>query len=434
MYEPCKAPPFLASCWLFALLFVHAISFSQTKRVALLDKVDKNPFLIGTHFGRPVRNFNTENFDKKFIHFDISVLKLLDSSQYSLFFAKTKKKLPVVDKSVELYFLVGLDVNNKLHLVIDTNFNKEFLDDKEYIFPATKKEFEDSLAKHSMLTDLEVNLSRFNINKRVHLTVVPFRLSPFVLKSNNPFADTTRFAFEATGYKFGTLIVNSKPIFIYAYNSSAGINYKDNKETRVIISDTIILGTLKREDKILKIGDSSVINGEILKIENISNWGDSITITLLGKVKKTFYTQNIKILSGKTDIITAKPITSSFLKDKTTLLDFWGTWCGPCVGLTDTIKALYKNFISPRKDHFALIGVALDDSIGASKKYLENKEVPWLNIFQQANGSQPVINKFKVSTYPTFILLNAKGEIIARETGVAGFYKVAQLLARTSTW
>lgn len=98
------------------------------------------------------------------------------------------------------------------------------------------------------------------------------------------------------------------------------------------------------------------------------------------------------------------------------LLDFWGHWCGPCIKAMPKMKALHAQYTKS----LAIIGIAMEDASDAAlwKQAIRKHEVPGLQLseLQQANG--PVISGYNVTAFPTYMLLDRKGVVIARSNDV----------------
>jgi len=109
------------------------------------------------------------------------------------------------------------------------------------------------------------------------------------------------------------------------------------------------------------------------------------------------------------------------LKGKVVLLDFWGTWCTPCVesvpGLRDLNKKLAK------ESSFVMISVSSDGDEDKWKDFIAKEKMVWV---QYLDRDRKVQRAFRVSAFPTYILLDSDGVIRYRSTGMS-FAKEASL-------
>ena len=107
-------------------------------------------------------------------------------------------------------------------------------------------------------------------------------------------------------------------------------------------------------------------------------------------------------------------------------MEFWGTWCGPCMQLHDSII----NFIQEHNYKIQYMGIAYDEDTIRVKNYLQNSPLLQRQIFvsQNDNNPQNLVDKFRIQNFPGFILLNAKGKIIFRDYGINGFNQLKKFI------
>jgi thiol-disulfide isomerase/thioredoxin len=95
----------------------------------------------------------------------------------------------------------------------------------------------------------------------------------------------------------------------------------------------------------------------------------------------------------------------SEFRGKYLLLDFWATWCGPCVAEIPFLKAAYDRF---KDRNFAILGINGDEDPAPAKKLVAERGVEWP---QATLGSTK--NRLTVYAFPTTILLDPAGKIIS---------------------
>ncbi len=98
------------------------------------------------------------------------------------------------------------------------------------------------------------------------------------------------------------------------------------------------------------------------------------------------------------------------LAGKTVLIDFWGSWCQPCVASTPGLIRLRRKFVG---QPVVFLGIAQDQE-DTWTRYLERNAMDWP---QYLDSSNRVLRLFNVHTYPTYVILDGDGVMRARRSG-----------------
>lgn len=98
-------------------------------------------------------------------------------------------------------------------------------------------------------------------------------------------------------------------------------------------------------------------------------------------------------------------IQRSAFRGKTVLLDFWATWCRPCIEQMPALARLYQE---AKDQGLILIGINRDESAEKASAYLKKEKFDWPNIF---DGTQEIHRKFKAEAIPSVILIDPQGII-----------------------
>jgi thiol-disulfide isomerase/thioredoxin len=88
--------------------------------------------------------------------------------------------------------------------------------------------------------------------------------------------------------------------------------------------------------------------------------------------------------------------------DKWTLLDFWGTWCVPCVAEMPKLQKFSREY----KSELDVLAVAYKDTKGSVRNFMEKHSYT----FQAGLAEDELINLFNVTAYPTKILISPGGK------------------------
>ena len=87
------------------------------------------------------------------------------------------------------------------------------------------------------------------------------------------------------------------------------------------------------------------------------------------------------------------------------LLDFWATWCGPCIAEMPNVKATYAKY---KNQKFEIIGISLDNSTAPLEAYIASEGLTWRQYWD--NGGK-ISNMYNVRAIPSTFLIDGAGII-----------------------
>lgn len=97
-------------------------------------------------------------------------------------------------------------------------------------------------------------------------------------------------------------------------------------------------------------------------------------------------------------------------RGKVVVMDFWATWCGPCVSTMPEMKKIYEKYKS-RKD-FVMVGVSLDHYREKLVKFCEEREISWPQIFEaDRSWDNRVGRAFEVNAIPSVWVIDKEGNV-----------------------
>ncbi len=137
--------------------------------------------------------------------------------------------------------------------------------------------------------------------------------------------------------------------------------------------------------------------------------------------------EKYKEISGLTSP-DGQEITLSSVVDanKYTLLDFWASWCPPCMAELPYLKAAYDEY---HPAGFEIYGVSYDDDGAAWRSTIANEGMNWVHVSALKGWECPTQALYGVNSIPRNLLIDSKGTVVAENLrGDALAAKLAELL------
>ena len=115
-------------------------------------------------------------------------------------------------------------------------------------------------------------------------------------------------------------------------------------------------------------------------------------------------------------LLSGEPFDPSTLKGKVVLVDFWATWCAPCIAELPNVLRNYKKY---HDKGFEVVGISFDDDPDEVKKFVEERHIPWPILMgedEKTRGWQhPLADYYGIVGIPTAILIGRDGKVVALE-------------------
>jgi thiol-disulfide isomerase/thioredoxin len=110
-------------------------------------------------------------------------------------------------------------------------------------------------------------------------------------------------------------------------------------------------------------------------------------------------------------LMNGEEFSLSNLRGQYVLLEFWGSWCGPCRQENPLIVQLYQRY---REEAFTVVSIGIETSADRWKRAIQYDGLEWdYHIGQFNNFKSEIAQLYGVRQLPTKYLIDPKGQIIA---------------------
>ena len=155
------------------------------------------------------------------------------------------------------------------------------------------------------------------------------------------------------------------------------------------------------------------------------NGPDQIAQRAKGQLK------NIEAMGKPVEIaftaIDGRQIDATKMKGKVVLVDFWATWCGPCIAELPDVKKAYAKY---NNKGLEIIGISLDHSKNKLTKFIAKEEIPWPQQFDGQGWENKFALKYGIRGIPTMWLIDKQGKLVDKNARTMLDSKIEKLLKK----
>lgn len=109
------------------------------------------------------------------------------------------------------------------------------------------------------------------------------------------------------------------------------------------------------------------------------------------------------------DLLTGEELKLESFRGKVVIIDYWATWCMPCVAEIPNVKRVYEKY---RESGVEVISISLDNNLQTCKNMIEKKGMNWRHIGDGAGWKSKLATRHGIHSIPAVFVLDREGKVI----------------------
>ncbi len=339
-------------------------------------------------------------------------------------------------KKQKVYIYVGLnEERTEKYVIVDCNNDLDFGDEKLYTFSLKDYDIPSySPEQYALCPEIKVKMS---FRDCPDCCIIDLVVNPFYSdKSESNYDSKDQYYLDigvfTNFYQQGILDIGGKKIYINESKStdfSLPCPYEPINASSAYrfyqLEDTI-------SPQSYSLGDTLSLVGRKIHIRAFDNnrlYLDEIGAAL-DSSRVGAYLPDLYSLGLSDDVIVH---LNSLMKDKYVFIDFWGSWCGPCIAAIPALKEFYNRV--KERDDVLVLGIALEHEkdIDKLKKIIRENNVEWMNVWnnfftRKSLGS--VHGKLRIDTFPTYMIIDKEGKIVYKDESIYKAQEAVELFMK----
>ena len=373
---------------------------------------------------------STLNTDRKKFYYGLFKNGFINNSDYvTLKIDSISEKAKPKQKQL---LVASIFTDQEQVLIVDDNNNQDFSDDRKVTFDKSFRFLANDTNKINALPIYNFNYwykknqQIINLNRKV--IIYPFTNPNYFESTDSEIYKRSGINIEFKDYWDGEINLDGQKYDIAIQGHYDPYLYILIKPDSIAFSKVNFIYNANFN---YKLKDTVKIADKIYVIDSITNDISKLVLKRIKNKSKVFghrlgqTLKNIELegLSGE------KLNIYNITKQKNyTLLDFWGTWCKPCRELTPDLVKLQQEHSSD----LSIISIAFDKKKESVKNYIVKNKMNWTHAYVKRdfkNRNAPnILNKLRITEYPTLILIDDKNKILFRGAGTEALDKVKTII------
>ncbi|NGP88468.1 TlpA family protein disulfide reductase [Fodinibius halophilus] len=301
----------------------------------------------------------------------------------------------------------GKDKNGQWVTILDKDNDEDLSDEEPITFSTDTLEFK---TKRMAVKRAQVDLT-FEIYRDNQILT---QTEPFIL-TYSPTAGVPSIGINYDKYRRGKWQVNKQTFDVALFSFGYEAVYNPGEFTYLLIdlNKDGQFDIMPGNNESYRTDRPFNVFGETFQVDSINAIGTKIHITKpdTSVLPALALRKGASALNFKAQTIGGDSLAFSNLRGKFVLLDFWGTWCGPCLKEIPNLKEAYSIFSDK---NFEIVGICVDQNIKQVRDFVKERNIKWPQIYEPyGQVDQPISNLYRVTGYPTQYLVNPDGNIVA---------------------
>jgi thiol-disulfide isomerase/thioredoxin len=163
---------------------------------------------------------------------------------------------------------------------------------------------------------------------------------------------------------------------------------------------------------------------ELVKADDASSEDKAAAEKVLKSLKATAELKS-KPLEMKFTAVDGREVDLAKMRGKVVLIDFWATWCGPCVAELPNVLKAYKE-LHPKG--FEIVGISLDSDKAELEAFVKEQGMEWPQFFDGKGWKNEIATTYDIQSIPAMWLVDQKGMVVDTSARSDLEEKVAKLL------
>jgi len=110
------------------------------------------------------------------------------------------------------------------------------------------------------------------------------------------------------------------------------------------------------------------------------------------------------------DALTGKRFSLTDLRGRVVLVDFWATWCRPCIAEVPNVRRVHRKY---KDAGFDVVSISLDKNRSRFKSYAKKNGMKWYHVMEGGGWGTRLAKKYGVRSIPAMYLLDHEGKVIS---------------------